>query len=421
MRWNKWYSAGLVFLIGVVISGFWIRLQWVEPSLTLFNPRFLIHAHSHLAILGWGFIVLTAYLFELGMDARRISSGLTNSLFGLLVAISLSMTIAFAMQGYAMWSILFSTLFILVSWFWAGLYFYYERINLQPVVRNFYNAAVLWMVVSSLGPFMLSMETRLTDFWMDTAINYYLHLQFNGWFLFLLAGAAYHRFILRHYRGRPPWGMMPFYLMFAGLLPSLAAMLDPALLHSGVLVAGSVGTVAFCAGSVLVLELVRRGIKRQGFTGRSMLLWSGWLALLVKTGIQMLTIFPSWAETFITHPQIRIGFLHLMLLAGVSSLLLYMIARRRNHSLDTWTARTGSLLFTAGVWFMAGLLFMPALFITTGWQPDLALIRWLMFSGVPVVAGTLLLSWHLVRYRMPDTRPRAYRLQQPYRLGSRPY
>lgn len=122
--------------------------------------------------------------------------------FSILIQITvIGMLVFFTLEGYAASSITFSSLHIFLSYYFAYLYFRYERMDLNPTVRNFYNAAVFWMVISSIGPGLLAAGSGLTPFWMESAIGFYLHLQFNGWFIFFLTGFAYHFLIIKHYRG----------------------------------------------------------------------------------------------------------------------------------------------------------------------------------------------------------------------------
>ena len=48
----------LLYLTISLMGGMWIRLQWAVPTWTLFTTKFMIHAHSHLALLGWLFLAL---------------------------------------------------------------------------------------------------------------------------------------------------------------------------------------------------------------------------------------------------------------------------------------------------------------------------------------------------------------------------
>ena len=119
-RWLIYPS--LIYLLLTLLIGIWIRFQWIQPEMAIFNSKYLIHAHSHLAMLGWLFPVLAALLMHTG-TREQTWKDLLNPYFLIPLHFTIiAMTIAFALEGYAMNSIVLSTFFICLM-IWFGWYF----------------------------------------------------------------------------------------------------------------------------------------------------------------------------------------------------------------------------------------------------------------------------------------------------------
>jgi hypothetical protein len=106
-------------------------------------------------------------------------------LFLALNASVLGMLLTFPFQGYAVGSIIFSTLHILLSYIFA-VFIYRDTRCEKSIHRKFAMAAILFMVISSIGPFSLGpiIANGMKDtIWYDLAIYFYLHFQYNGWFI----------------------------------------------------------------------------------------------------------------------------------------------------------------------------------------------------------------------------------------------
>ncbi len=102
------------------------------------------------------------------------------------------MLFSFIFQGYGLLSILFSTLSIFVSFWFAFLFFKDLRlVSNEAIAKNWFKAALFFNVISSFGTFALAfmMATKNVpqDFYLSS-IYYYLHFQYNGWFWFACMG-----------------------------------------------------------------------------------------------------------------------------------------------------------------------------------------------------------------------------------------
>ncbi|MEX0685522.1 MAG: hypothetical protein WD267_10990 [Balneolales bacterium] len=401
--WTWFYIPALVYLIIVTATGSILRFQWTAPEYTVFNAQYLIHAHSHVAILGWLFLMVCGILLEYGMQ-RDVLRTNNRTAFSVLVQITVvGMLISFALEGYAFTSILFSSLHIILSYYFAVIYFRYERMDLQPNVRNFYNAAVFWMILSSFGPWLMAAGSSLTPFWIDSAISFYLHLQFNGWFIFFLFGFAYQFLINRHYHHKPKWGSWPFCLIFLGLLPSLLPMLDSSSLSPWIIVVGSVGTLVYTVGSGMVLWLIWKSrVVLATHKSRSLFLFA-FSASIVKTIMQGSLISPIVVNLFLESHYVVIAFIHLLLLGLISTSFLFIITLKNEYVVDTKSWLAGSVMYQLGVTGMLLLLFGIGLMQVLGKVLYFNFQMWLFVTGLVVMVGVLWMTGSLSVWQIQDS------------------
>jgi hypothetical protein len=178
------FGVALVFLVVVAVLGTLLRWQAVWP-LAGVNYGYFLHAHSHAAFLGWVFnaFIALAFVFFIPTDQYRAH----RRLFIVLQIAVAGMLVVFPIQGYAAVSIAFSTLhmggsFVFAWWLW--------RNNLAAsIARGPLRVALVFLVASGLGP--LSLGPLAANGLRDTpayhlSVYFYLHAQYNGWFLFFL-------------------------------------------------------------------------------------------------------------------------------------------------------------------------------------------------------------------------------------------
>lgn len=177
-----------------------------------FGPayKYLLHTHSHVAVLGWLFAGF--YLFMVWLFVPVAAQAPFRRLFYAMQMAVAGMLFTFPVQGYGPLSIPFSTLHILLS--------YVAVYRLVPFIRHSKEAAVLrygsllaiaFHLLATLGTWALAVvmakKLKHTPAY-DLAIKWYLHFEFQGWFMvaaFVIA--AY--FLLKNKRSKlPGWSLV---------------------------------------------------------------------------------------------------------------------------------------------------------------------------------------------------------------------
>ena len=113
---KEWSKISLIFFLVVALIGTLLRSIFFIPI--PLGYRNLVHAHSHVAFQGWIYTIIILLLTNLYLKKNQIQKGRYPLQFKLTVFVLTGTLITFSLQGYGLYSILFSTLFQLLNyWF----------------------------------------------------------------------------------------------------------------------------------------------------------------------------------------------------------------------------------------------------------------------------------------------------------------
>lgn len=187
---RKFYSVPLLFLFLSSGIGLFLRWQFIEPTPGI-RYTFFLHAHSHVMFLGWVFNVLYLSFTENYLAGKNPKP--FKNFFLILQTLVVAMMISFPMQGYGLYSITFSTLHTIGVIIYIIIFFRYTK-GRQTVSLWFARASLFFFFISTAGPFSLGylMANDLGGtVWYNFSIYYYLHFQYNGFFLFGILSLFY--------------------------------------------------------------------------------------------------------------------------------------------------------------------------------------------------------------------------------------
>lgn len=183
---NQTFIALLYFLLLGVLGWFLRANTFISMPISYGN---LLHTHSHLALLGWIYFAISILVFKWFIsDLLRVF----RIVFWCTQISILGMLFTFPFMGYALWSIVFSTLFLFVSYYFSWLVIRKTPFHLQ---KNISFQLIKWglrfLVISSIGPWALGviMNTLGSDSsWYQNAIYFYIHFLSNGFFVLAILG-----------------------------------------------------------------------------------------------------------------------------------------------------------------------------------------------------------------------------------------
>lgn len=336
-----------------------------------FNYRYVVHAHSHIALLGWVYVALTTILHY--CFAKDTSKNTYNWIFWCTQITLVGMLLTFPFQGYALFSIIFSTLFLIVSYiftyhFWKNIAPTHKKSNALKCVK----ASLVYMVVSSLGPWALGaiMSTLGTQsIWYRLSIYFYLHFQYNGWMLLALLGLFL--FVLEQ-RGH----IIPqksFVLFFKAINIGIILTFFLSTLwtepSTWLYVLGGIGAMVQIGAFLFFWTLTKNGIGVLFLSNlQNRLLRTVVVLISIKIVLQFLTAMPYFAQMAARYLDFTIGYLHLTFL-GVISIGLFLFMDYCN----LLRISKSSITF-----YLVGFFLSETLIFFKGFS---AWLQWKVFSG----------------------------------------
>ncbi|MEZ4834220.1 MAG: hypothetical protein R2873_19920 [Caldilineaceae bacterium] len=294
------------------------------------NYTAIRHAHSHLMYFGWGTLAIMALIWRQlpSITGRALPRGVRAQMTAAGVAALLSFP-AFWANGYGETQIggLSLPLGAMVSGAngltWAAFILLYARatwrLSRRPLPVRLWDAAIVLLILACMGVLWLMalVVTASSSFFMhQAALHLFLDLYAVGWFGLALLGLLWARTGEDAARGQ--W--LPVNALALALAPTFFLGMAPAVTPPALAAVAMLGNV-LAAG---------------------MLAWHGWLLwwqrarlpLLVQFGLLTLAvhaligvvlIFPGvW--TWAAGTQLRVFFLHNLLLGWLSSVLIGLIA-----------------------------------------------------------------------------------------------
>jgi len=388
--WMRW-AFGFFFiasLLGLLMRAFTV----VEVPLVEY--LYILHAHSHVALLGWGFMMLIGgIVFSLYNREEQVK--VFGWLFILAIISVLGMLFSFPVQGYGAVSIGFSTLHIFVSYGFA--YKILLRIHQleKTTGTKLIRLAIIFMLISTVGLWALgpiiSQLGRMHELYF-MSIQWFLHFQLNGWFVLGVLGL-----VVLYYESQGHTLQLPEWKLY---LLALSVVLTYALAVTwaepsvwAFQVNGVAVILQLLAYSWFVLPLFKLLDKLILSLAGSWLLRAALTSLVLKGLLQALLVLPQIAVMSYTIRMYVIGFLHLVLL-GIMSLGLGSLAVAKGWIPDTRLTRAGWLSLFAGFVLSEGLLFLQGTLIwgKLGFLAQYYL--WLFLASIlfPIGLALLLIS-----------------------------
>lgn len=395
---KKYVYSTFLFFILTALTGIWMRVYQLSPMAWI-DYDHILHAHSHVALLGWIFIGV--FIIFLTLYKK---TGAKKQAFIILLALfisSLLMFFAFLYQGYGLYSIALSTIHIFVE-YWAGIFIvkHLKKQRMPKSAKCFIIGGVIALFISSIGPYALAIISATGGknlVWYDMSVYFYLHFQYNGWLTLMLIGLfiailaerkiAMNESLLRH----------AFWTYFIAIFPGYLLSALWADLGITVQVIATIGIIGQSIGVVLVI-LAFKDAFIQARTEFSGLTW--WMLLLtfalllIKSTMELGMIHPGLAELVNTTRSVIVGYLHLTLLGFISMFILVQYQMQGIAKVDRYCIYSFIIFFTGFV-LNEMLLFLDALgqwtkfFTIPHFNEGLLLASILLGTGVVMLTFTV--------------------------------
>lgn len=349
---NNWIRISLMNLLIVSFLGVLMRYK-IRFEFPYFDQKYLQYAHSHFAFAAWVsqmLMVLMISILQPVISVKRIKNYHVILIANLFCAFG--MLFSFSVQGYGLFSIIFSTGTIINSFLFSFLYFRDSKLLIHPDNQLWFRGALFFNLISSLGTIALiymMVNKKITQHEYLASIYWYLHFQYNGWFFFACVGLFinYVRPLLFSF----PKTNFIFWLFAASCLPAYGLSTLWLKLPIWIYVIIVAGSFAQYFGWIHLLKILNKNrfIKTEKLKGFGKFLFSVVaLALTIKLSLQLGSTIPSISKLAFGFRPIVIAYLHLVLLVFTSMFLITYVYV--NGLLKTGKFTTaGILIFGTGV------------------------------------------------------------------------
>lgn len=386
------------FLIACVF-GLLMRFMYLFP-LDFLNYSFLLHAHSHVAMLGWVYMIIYVLVVHFFIPKGKRQKPVYNRLFWLTEFSVIGMMIAFPIQGYALFSIVFSTMHILLSYFFCRLV-WKDCLRDKSPSRRLLLVSILFMILSTfgvwcLGPAVSTLGKQSALY--QIAIQFFLHFQFNGWFILAILALFLKQF--QNKIDEVKFKRFYFLIIISTLLtvafPVRWFIENDVLSYINVL-----GVLIQLGAFIYFYKMLQPQISHFKSTldkTTKMVYGLALCSLFLKVGIQLLTIFPNLAE--VSH-QIRnfvIGFIHLTTLGIITGFLFGILLQNKMLSPDSSILKIGVKSFILGYIAIEVLLFLQGWFFFFGEGAIPGYFQSILILSILLVLGLVLIMASLVNF-----------------------
>ena len=345
---TKYFRYSVISLFIVAVLGTLMRYK-IAFSFPYFDQKNLLHAHSYFAFSGW-----ISHFLYCGL-ASIILKYITTKRYNILITANLvcatGMLVSFAIKGYNITSIIFSTCGILVGLLFAiQLIGDWRKVKEEHPSKNWSIAAVALNIIASAGPlflaYMIFSHTTTHKTYLGS-VYYYLHFQYSGWFFFASMAMIVDRIqnktsILNKY-----------FLVFAiTVIPTFFLSILwanlPMWLYAITVAATFVQLIAWYHLLYKYFKDVNHYLKENFSSWVRLLCYSAILAISIKFLLQAISVIPSLSQLVFGIRPIVIAYLHLVLL-GVYTLFFLAYLVMNNYLKQKPIIKKATMAFLTGV------------------------------------------------------------------------
>lgn len=400
---KRWIEIALINFCVVALAGVTMRYK-INFALPAVDQKYVMHAHSNFAFVGWVALALMTlmvrYLIRNNVDTNYMKY---RWILTIDVLAAYAMFVAFIIQGYDLWSNTFLVVTILMSYFF--IFFYWRDLN-KVKNRNFsaswLKAAMVLWAFSSLGAialaYLLANHVMIQDLYF-AALYFFLHFQYNGWFLFVCFGVFFsymqrQGLEIQHLSKRLFWVMV--ILVVPSYFLSILWLDLPLALHWVANISGILELVVLGI-FIQVFQKVRKAAHVK-FHGSTSWLWTMVaIAFTLKILLQSLSIIPYLSKFAFGFRPIIIGYLHLSFI-GVVSLFIFGYVNEFIHRFRGRVSGMGALVFVIGFMVQEVMLMFQGL-EAMNVEPVRSANIILFYCAILQAAGLIWITYGIIRTR----------------------
>lgn len=359
-----WLRVVLFNFFVAALMGLLLRFAWVV-EIPFMDFKYMMHAHSHVAMLGWLFMVLYALVLDYFLKPEEAKRPVYTVLFWLSQISVIGMMFSFPLQGYGAISITFTTLHLLVS--------YAAAVTLmRNIPRDGSPSGVLirsslaLMIFSTIGVWLLApIQAGLfgNDVLYHMSIQFFLHFQFNGWFTFAVLAFVFKQMELKGAEIPRQQFWTFFGLLIVSSILTYALAVTWANPENWLFWINGAGVVIQLGALVAFLIILQKNLDAFRSTSKMVraLYWVAFISFALKIIIQTVVVIPEIAKISYTIRNFVIGFIHLTMLGSISCYILGLLLEKNFLSKTSKLVHWGLISLIIGFVLSEGFLSLQGL------------------------------------------------------------
>lgn len=379
---KKWYKFSLFFFFLVACIGTLLR------SVHFFSLNFpyqnLVHSHSHVAFQGWIYTIIILLLVKTFVSPNRIYKRRYILQYKLSIATVLMILIAFTLQGYGLYSIIFSTIFQLLNYWFIYSFFQDTKSNIvrKSLALQFIKAGLVFGIISTFIPFgigfLSAKKMQHTEIY-NALVYTFMHLQYNAWFLMVVLGLFYHWLEKNQLLHHKKYAQYFYWIFLVNVIPSTSLSLLNMNLASFIILPIAYGAAIL---QLLALCFFYFSLPKSFFI--FLVSKNKWFKLFflvflvsffIKMTAQSLAVFPIFTLYAFSNKFVILAYLHLNFIGILSFFFIAYIIDKKWLRLNFWN-KVGSIFLLFGFFSTETLLITSSI----GWYHSNLLLLWGSFS-----------------------------------------
>lgn len=402
---SEWSSISLLFLFCVAVIGTSLRaIHFVELPL---QYPFLVHAHSHVAFHGWVYTLIMLLTTGLFLSKQQVAKGLYGLQFKITVFVIVGILVSFALQGYGLYSIIFSSLFQLLN-YWFIFRFFKDSNSFEskapPIISIRLVKTGFWLgLLSTLAPWaigVLSARGLSGTEAYHSLVYFYLHFQYNGWFLFVVLGLLFRFLEHQEIRFDVKDANYFYWSLTLAVVPAYTLSLLGMSFRDSLMLPAIFSATLQLFGLFFLWKMLRLVLVKW-FSQSDILLriftLTALISFFLKVILQAISIIPVMETYAFGSKNLILAYLHLSLIGVISFFLIAFMLRLQ------WLSRQWPT-FVGSTFLIIGFMATEIILVLSGfnwWYPHTLLF---VFSGLMAVGILLLLFGTFSLKEISDSR-----------------
>ncbi|MCB0801794.1 MAG: hypothetical protein KDB74_01740 [Flavobacteriales bacterium] len=399
-----WIKVAFFNFTVAALMGLTLRANFIW-EIPWMDFRFLLHGHSHIAMLGWIYMALYALIINAFVPEEKQNSRFYRRLYSFTQLSVIGMMIAFPIQGYAAISITFSTINLILSYVFAFGLWKDIRGNQQASYKVL-RVSILSLIISSIGLWAMAMvmafKLNHTELY-NLVIQFYLHFQFNAWFI-LAVIALLIKYLSKKTTFQANQRTINIFLISYSLaiLLTFFHVMFWAYKAEYMGILNSLGVVLQMASIVYLISKfsnkpIIQFISQNKLNSKSLLV-VGLFSILLKVLIQVLLVIPDVAAISTQLRHFMIAYIHLINLGVITCIILYIFNQLFSFLKLGWE----TYLFLFGIVSTELFLFIQGLFYWQNWGEIPAYSYFMFILSIPLPLSIGLMFMNLFKKVNPS-------------------